>query len=138
MDASITRASADAYGPRFPADPAGGGRWTDVSTSRSTVNLGLPRFSANVATARSSARANVMASCLVRAGDLNFGDYVASADLADDLESEIRVTCSAGGRLPAGRLEPGADLTLKAEDGLTGRALTWNLKVRRKDDDHAH
>ena len=41
-------------------------------------------------------------------------------------------------RLPAGRLEPGADLTLKAEDGLTGRALTWSLQVRRNDDDRAH
>ena len=41
-------------------------------------------------------------------------------------------------RLPAGRLEPGADLTLKAEDGLTGRALTWSLQVRRNDDDRAN
>ena len=40
--------------------------------------------------------ANVMASCVVRVGDLDFGDYVASADLADDVESDIRVTCSAG------------------------------------------
>ena len=40
-------------------------------------------------------------------------------------------------RLPAGRLEPGADLTLKAEDGLTGRALTWSLKVRNDDDRRA-
>ena len=37
-------------------------------------------------------------------------------------------------RVPAGRLEPGGDLTLKAEDGVTGGALTWSLKVGRKDD----
>ena len=33
---------------------------------------------------------------MVRVGDLDFGDYVASTDVADDVESDIRVICSAG------------------------------------------
>ena len=106
MDESITRPSPDAYGPRFPVNNAygprnpvgfgGSSRWTEVSTNRSSFNTSIPRFSPIVGGARGMARANVMASCLVRTGDLDFGDYVASADLADDVQSEIRVTCSAG------------------------------------------
>ncbi len=37
-------------------------------------------------------------------------------------------------RVPAGPFERGGDMTLQAEDGVTGRPMTWSLKVRPKDD----
>ena len=35
-------------------------------------------------------------------------------------------------RLPVGALDLAANLVLRAEDGRTGRSLTWNVKVRRQ------
>ena len=95
-DASITRSSGEGYDARSSANSGAGGFWADASIPRSSATPAIPRFSAHATAARGSVTANVMASCVVRVGDLDFGDYVASADLADDVESQIRVTCSAG------------------------------------------
>lgn len=41
-------------------------------------------------------------------------------------------------RLPFGTLAPAANLTLRAEDGLTGRSLAWSLRVRGLGESPAH
>ena len=56
----------------------------------------MTHFAARSGGGRAVANANVMASCVVQAGDLDFGEYVPSAAFADDAQSKIRVTCSAG------------------------------------------
>ena len=105
VSATVTRSSGSVATSRF---------WADASLNRAPVNAdrrgylmsasaapypgyaALGRSPRNAGSSRFSANANVMASCVVRTGELDFGDYVASADFADDVQGDIRVTCSAG------------------------------------------
>ena len=105
VSATVTRSSGSVATSRF---------WADASLNRAPANAdrrgylmsasaapypgyaALGRSPRNAGSSRFSANANVMASCVVRTGELDFGDYVASADFADDVQGDIRVTCSAG------------------------------------------